>query len=114
MASPIIPIRLQIYDDGAGEYLFSASFNSNIVAGNEDANSGLPNGAIGPFILPSPCAVTKPGLLTITMSNVNAPLNSVEANGVVAFVALVFAIPKKCRGEVPSYYKGIQRRGVLS
>lgn len=111
----ISPFRLQIYDDGAGEYVFDSPFNSNTVAGNMDTASGLPNGAVGPFILPSPLAVTKPGLMTVMMTNINAPANLGFAtpNNIVAFVALVFAIPKKCRGQVPSIFKQQGRTGII-
>jgi hypothetical protein len=95
--------RLQIYDDGAGMYLFDAPLNSLLGAGSMDNVTGLPGGAVGPFLLPSPLAVTKPGLLTVQMSNVNTPLNSGndQPNITIGYVALVFAVPKKCKGQLP-------------
>lgn len=106
--------RLQIYDDGAGEYLFDSPINNGICAGNEDNASALSGNAVGPFILPSPLFVTRPGQLTIQMTNVKTPLNTGFAitNNIVGYLALVFAVPKKCRGTRDGNM--VKRRGVLS
>lgn len=109
--------RIQIYDDGAGEFLFSEAINDQICTGSGDNFTALSNSAIGPFILPSPLPITKPGLITIQLSNVNAPLNTGNdvANTVEANVALVFAIPKKCKGVCyGGEVRQTQRKGVLS
>ncbi len=97
--------RIQIYDDGSGEYLFDAPVNYLNATGREyNFNTVIGTTPVGPFILTDPKAVTKPGLLTLQISNVNAPLNDggESANEVVAYIALVFAVPKKCKGQNPS------------
>jgi hypothetical protein len=110
--------RLQIYDDGAGMYLFDAPLDTQIGAGNMNAASGLAGAAVGPFILPSPCPVTAPGLLTVQLSNVNTPLNEGFAleNSVDVALALVFAVPKRCKGAVPNGMRQIRMspRGIVS
>lgn len=110
--------RLQIYDDGAGMYLFDAPIDNQICAGNMNNISALAGGAVGPFILPSPCAVTAPGLLTVQLSNVNAPAVNEEQileNDTIALIALVFAVPKKCKGQVPNGMRQVRvgPRGVI-
>ncbi len=103
--------RLQIFDDGAGEYLFDTPFNSLLCSGSE-VNIGNAGGAVSPFILPSPLAIVKPGLVTISLSNVNAS-NDEEENPIAAYIALVFAMPKKCRGFVPKANGVDLTRGLI-
>lgn len=113
--------RLQIFDDGAGEYIFDQPANSSNVTGSGDNSSNLSGHAVGPFILPSPLPICKPGLLTVSISNVNLPVaGGIDTNPDVVAIALVFAVPKKCKGicyggEQGRVDRGIlQRRGVLS
>ncbi len=90
--------RLQVFDDGAGEYIFDTPFNILCVAGSEIA-TGVYNSR-GPYILQSPLAIAKPGLLTVTISNVNTPTDELD-NPIEAYVCLIFAVPKKCRYMLP-------------
>lgn len=87
--------RLQIYDDGAGEYLYNASLNTQICAGNDTpiANSG---NAFGPFILPSPLSIVPSGMLVIQMTNTetSGTPGSATLGAIQAYVGLVFAVPK--------------------
>ena len=87
--------RLQIFDDGAGEYLLDTPFNSLLVSGSE-VSQGLSSNAVGPYLLQSPLAIVAPGLLTVTLSNTNASNDEAE-NPVEAFLMLVFATPKRCK-----------------
>lgn len=85
-------IRLQILDDGAGEYVYDVPINSINAAGVE-----VPVGStatMGPFLLPSPLAVCKNGLLNLSLTNVEA-----TDLDVLAHMVLIFAVPKpkECR-----------------
>lgn len=91
--------RLQIFDDGAGEFIFDTPLSTLLVTGSQNAaHSNNSGGAVGPFILPAPLAITDPGLVTIQVSNVNPPENPTAGNWYLAFV---FAIKKKCEGQLP-------------
>ncbi len=109
------PFRLQIFDDGAGEYLFDTPFNSNLVAGSEK-NIGNSGNSFGPFILQSPLTVVAPGLLTITISNVNAATDTLD-NPISAYISLLFATPKGAVEEAikiggKEYSKGINDMSI--
>jgi hypothetical protein len=113
--------RLQIFDDGAGEYVFDVPLSYLLGAGSMNTNTALVGGAIGPFILPSPLAVCKPGLLTVSLSNDSLPQpgavppeTPAEQTSVVAHVALVFAVPKKCRGASTAFGRQQDRRGLMN
>lgn len=108
--------RLQIYDDGAGEYIFDSPVSS-LIGGGTSGITAMVNAsnAVGPFIVPSPKAVTKPGLLTVMLSNVNTPENEGmdSTNPVVGSIALVFAVPKRCKGQSPTGMQDRSGRGVM-
>lgn len=105
--------RLQIFDDGAGEYIFDAPVNSLSCSG---AMTQTVNTPAGPFILPSPLSVCKPGLLTIALTNVSPIDTTAEVNAgasIQVCAALVFAVPKKCKGQTPDGARQIEAKGVL-
>ena len=115
--------RLQIFDDGAGEYIFDQSAEASNVGGNESNTFSLSGNARGPFILPSPLPICKPGLMTVAISNINTPTNSgaaaIDANVIIAYIGLVFAIPKKCKdvcygGVQGQIDRGLERKGVIN
>lgn len=89
--------RLQIYDDGAGEYLYNTTVNTSIVAGN-DTPRALNGNSFGPFILPSPLSIVPNGMLTVAMTNIEATGTLVHTTdgAIQAYVGLIFAVPKNC------------------
>jgi hypothetical protein len=109
--------RIQIFEDGSGEYLFDAPVNDILAAGSQDAILANPGNAVGPFILPSPLPIIAPGMLTIQITNVNTPLNDGTpdtTDTTVAYVALVFAIPRRCKN-IPPYGTGVDQgvKGII-
>jgi len=73
-------VRLQLFDDGAGEYVADFPVSTLLETGD--------NGV--PFLLPSPICFNKQGLVTVSMTNVN----DAEQASVNAYLCLVFAIKK--------------------
>ncbi len=80
-------IRIQVFDDGAGEYLIDTPVSTFLIAGD--------NGV--PFFLPSPLVISKRGLVTITMSNINDQTH-LPVNG---YLGLIFAVRRDRKAGEP-------------
>jgi hypothetical protein len=93
----VIPasFRLQVYDDGAGEYLYDANLTTANCAGNDTPVAANGN-AFGPFILPSALSIVPNGMLVVNMTNVQPTgiADDPVVGAIKAYVGLVFAIPK--------------------
>jgi hypothetical protein len=83
-------VRLQIYDDGIGEYVYDKPVSTIDACGHMNA-IGV-NRQMGPFLVPTPISISKNGLATVILSNIE----NVEAS-VNVHLCLVFAVPKRDR-----------------
>lgn len=96
LAALTLGFRLQIYDQGAGRALYSTDVSGQSLSGGTFQTSAVGSEfdylgtgqPLGPFILPSPLVVLKPGQLNVKVVNLD-PVNAADIQ-----VALFFAVPR--------------------
>lgn len=84
-------VRLQIYDDGIGEYVYDSPVSSITATGH--MNPVGVNRQRGIFYAPAPLTISR-GLATVQLTNIENTEASIRAH-----LCLVFAVPKKDRWE---------------
>lgn len=89
------PFRLQLFDDGAGMYIYDSMIKNTVGCGGQGITNPNDPSAFGPFVLPGPWVITYPGLVTVAMTNVQTSTTEGSFQDIVADLCLIFATPKQ-------------------